>query len=303
LRTRQSTEELDISLIHGCALDMRTDTGEIDSLLESIQANGLLHPIIVRPADGGFEVVAGNRRFAACMRLGHQSIACRILELDDKQAFEISLVENIQRNTLNPIEEAKAFKRYVDEFGYGGVSELSKKIGRSQEHVSKRLQLLKLPKRVQREIIRRRITPSAAYELCCVDSEYTERLADEIIKEKLSLREARRVIKSYDALQHQGDGLAPFSADYMSNSLSSEVKTRRTERGLKQCILSLKVSMGVFDQAIGRLDDSWIVKEMLVQQRQALHEQIDVLLQMRTKMHKKAYESIEPESQGVPRIR
>jgi len=200
LRTRRSIEELDISLIHGSALDIRTDTGTIDQLVESIQSNGLLQPIIVRPVDSGFEVVVGNRRFVACTRLDYKSIPCRILELDDKQAFEISLVENIQRNTLNPIEEAKAFKRYVDEFGYGGVSELSKKIGKSQEHVSKRLQLLRLPKRVQREIIRRRITPSAAYELCCVDSEYTEKLADEILREKLSLREVRRVIKSYDAM-------------------------------------------------------------------------------------------------------
>jgi ParB family chromosome partitioning protein len=294
--------------IHGPPLDMRTDTGTLDQLVESIQTNGLLQPLIVRPMDDGFEVVAGNRRFAACQKLGYPSVQCHILELDDKQAFEVSLVENVQRNTLNPIEEARAFRRYVDECGYGGVSELAKKIGKSQEHVSKRLQLLKLPEGVQREIIRRRITPSAAYELCCADSEYIEQLAEEMLSEKLSLREVRRIIKSYDAMQRQDDDkLASFST--LGDSSSAEAREKRTERGLKQCILSLKESMGMFDQAIERLDDTWsldhtwIIKEMLVQQRQLLHEQIDVLLQMRSKMHKKDYPRFDSKPRSATSVR
>jgi ParB family transcriptional regulator, chromosome partitioning protein len=280
-------QDLNPALIHRSPRDIRAGAGAIDRLAESIRENGLLQPIVVRSSEDGFEVVAGNRRFEACKRLGYKSIPCHIFKLTDKEAFEISLVENIQRNTLNPIEEAEAFRQYVDGFGYGGVSELAKKIGKSQEHVSKRLQLLKLPKRVQQEIIQRRITPSTAYELCCVDTEYAEMLAEEILREDLSLREVRRAMRSYKEAQVSGQGRAPFS-EYGAMS-SFESRERRIERGLKQCIVSLKLSMSEFDQTIDRLDEEWITKEMLIQHRTQLHEQIDTLLQMRSKMRRNGY--------------
>ena len=108
--------------------------------------DGLLEPIVVRPVENGSEVVAGNRRLEACRRLKMHRIPCHIVELDDREAFEVSLVENVQHETMNPVDEARAFKRYVDDYGYGGVSELARKIDKSQEYVSNRLRLLKLPK-------------------------------------------------------------------------------------------------------------------------------------------------------------
>lgn len=99
---------------------LRTDNGPMNGLMLSIEDKGLLEPIIVRPAGDGFEVVAGMRRFEACKKLGWRRIPAHVVELTDREAFEVSLLENIQRETLNPIEEARAFRNYVEEFGYGG---------------------------------------------------------------------------------------------------------------------------------------------------------------------------------------
>jgi ParB family chromosome partitioning protein len=99
----------------------------IDELASSIRQNGLLQPIIVRMQDNSFEIVAGNRRYNACKRLGWRKILCHVVELEDREAFEFALTENIQRRTLDPLEEAKAFKVYVQDFGWGGVSALAAK--------------------------------------------------------------------------------------------------------------------------------------------------------------------------------
>src|SRR6476620_433368 len=88
---------------------------ELDDLVRSISQKGLLQPIIVRTIENTnpYEIVAGFRRFSACKKLGRRKIACQIVELTDKEAFEVSIMENVQRKTLNPMEEAKAFKTYV----------------------------------------------------------------------------------------------------------------------------------------------------------------------------------------------
>jgi ParB family chromosome partitioning protein len=212
------------------------------------------------------------------------------MSLSDREAFEISITENVQRNSLNPIEEAEAFRKYVDDFGYGGVSELAAKIGKSQEFVSRRLQLLLLPKRIQKEIIRRRINASTAYELCGLDSSYSERVAEEILRDGLSLREVRRAVRRYREVQRIESELVPFMACVEGDRrLSLEERERRIERGLKQCIASLKASMSEFDQAVGRLGDEWVVREILMQQRTMLHQQIDSLLQIRSKIRRSAY--------------
>ncbi|MGA9150979.1 MAG: ParB/RepB/Spo0J family partition protein [Candidatus Nitrosopolaris sp.] len=109
--------------------NIRHNVPDTEELAKSIQQKGLLQPILVRTLDGYFEIVAGNRRFCACKALGWKKIACHIIELVDKQAFEVSLVENIQRKTISPLDEANAFKAYVSDFGWGGVSDLASKIG------------------------------------------------------------------------------------------------------------------------------------------------------------------------------
>src|SRR5580658_5419615 len=138
-------EEVAIRSIRPSRHPLRDELTGIEDLARSIEQNGLLQPVVVRPVESTFEIVAGNRRFAACSKLGWSKMLCNVMELDDKEAFQLSLVENIQRRTLNPLEEAAALRRYVSELGYGGVTELGRRIGKSQEYITRRIQLLELP--------------------------------------------------------------------------------------------------------------------------------------------------------------
>jgi ParB family transcriptional regulator, chromosome partitioning protein len=136
--------DIDISKIRQ-SKNIRQIVPDIDELSKSIEQKGLLQPILVRTLDGYFEVVAGNRRYCACKALGWKKIACHIIELDDREAFEVSLIENIQRKTISPLDEATAFKAYVCDFGWGGVSDLASRIGKSLSYITKRIKLLNLP--------------------------------------------------------------------------------------------------------------------------------------------------------------
>jgi ParB family transcriptional regulator, chromosome partitioning protein len=145
-----SLEDLNISDITLPTNQLRRNMNNLEELAESIRKIGLLQPIIVRSNNSeNFEIVAGNRRFSACKKLGLRKIPCHIVELDDKSAFEVSVIENVQRRTLNPIDEGLAFKKYVNEFGWGSVSELSQKLSKSKSYVCKRIKLTQLPKDIK----------------------------------------------------------------------------------------------------------------------------------------------------------
>jgi ParB family chromosome partitioning protein len=169
-------EDIDLSQIKLSTRPLRAEAGDVRLLAESIGRNGLLQPIVVRVIDNYFEIVAGNRRFLACKHLSLRKITCHIIDLSDKGAYELSLIENIQRRSMNPIEEGQAYIRYIEDYGWGGVSELAKVIGKSQEYVSKRIKLLELPEELQNEIIRHRIKTSIGEELAYVrDSIWTRK--------------------------------------------------------------------------------------------------------------------------------
>jgi ParB family chromosome partitioning protein len=138
-------EQVLISKLHHSKFLLRDVKHSMEELQTSIEEKGLLHPIVVRVDDDGYEVVAGNRRFVACKQLGWKRITCHILELDDKNAFETSSIENLQHRTLNAVEEAFSYKKYIEEYEWSGVSELARKIGKSHSYVSNRIRLLELP--------------------------------------------------------------------------------------------------------------------------------------------------------------
>jgi ParB family chromosome partitioning protein len=112
-------DDIPISKIIAHKSHLRPYGQNFDDLVESIRHRGLLQPIVVRDLGDGYfyEIVAGNRRYQACKRLSWRKITCNIVELEDKEAFEISLIENIQREALNPKEEAMAFRIYISECG------------------------------------------------------------------------------------------------------------------------------------------------------------------------------------------
>ena len=169
---------------------------EFRSLVKSITEHGLLQPILVRPVALGFEIVAVYRRFEACRSLRWRHIQSKIRELSDKQTYEIQLTENIQRKSLNALEEAEAFKKYVDDFGWGGLSELAIKIEKSEEYVSHRIQLLKLPSEAKKQLIQNALSVSQSLELLGVPSEEQAEMAQRIYDDHLTVKQIRSIKKS-----------------------------------------------------------------------------------------------------------
>jgi ParB family chromosome partitioning protein len=167
---------------------------EDDLLLSnSIREHGLLQPILIRPLSHGFEIVAGHRRFQACRSLRWRFIPCKIREMSDKQAYEIQLTENMQRKSMDPLEEAEAFRRYVIDFGWGGVTELARKIGKSEEYVSHRLQLLKLPNEIKERVINSKLNVSQAIELTNMPPEKQSEIIQQVISNNLTVKQIRQV--------------------------------------------------------------------------------------------------------------
>lgn len=106
-------------------------------MANSINKNGLLQPVVVRPKDDCFEIVAGCTRFLACKSLHWRKIPCHVIQLNEVQTFEVALIENMERKSITPLDEAKAFKRYCFDNGWGSVSDLSSKIGEFQLYYKK----------------------------------------------------------------------------------------------------------------------------------------------------------------------
>jgi ParB family chromosome partitioning protein len=261
----------------------RSDIGQLDELIVSIMDKGLLEPIVVRPVGDGFEVVAGNRRLEACRKLKFNSIPCHIVELDDKEAYEVSLTENIQRRALNPIEEGRAFEKYTNDYGYGGVSELARRIGRSHSYVSRRIALLSLPDSIKEEIVCRRTSPTVANELLSLDEVNKAELSEFITEAKdMTRTEVRSLARHLNGKRQKGDQGSEELTSYYD---VTELRGHMIDRTLAKCVASLKVHMRRFDDAMNSLDDrddeSWVVRETLMWQRRLMNSQVDDLLRLR----------------------
>jgi ParB family chromosome partitioning protein len=210
-----------------------------ETLTNSIREHGLLQPILVRPLSHGFEIVAGHRRFQTCRSLRWRFIPCKIREMTDKQAFEIQLTENIQRKSMDPIEEAEAFRRYVVDFGWGGVSELAKKIGKSEEYVSHRIQLLKLSPEIKAQIIRSKLNVSQALELTTIPSDRQDEIVGYVMNNNPTVKQIREVksLVKDDVLNQ-----LPYG-----RNLSKKVSVLRTT---KKTSLTLKLTLARIDNLI-----------------------------------------------------
>jgi len=258
---------------------------DVEELAASIQQKGLLQPILVRTiveeeAEGYFEIIAGNRRFHACKRLGWNKIACHIIELDDKQAFEVSLIENLQRKTLGPLDEASAFKAYVSDFGWGGVSELSSKIGKSISYIIKRIKLLNLPIDIQNSIINHTLDTSTAEELFVIkDKTRQSAVASLVANRRLSLKKTREILK--DLKRKDDDYYMDFDSSYKSEYID-HIKV--AERSFDKTITTLKIAMNSIREIITNVEDDWILYEVLMQHKNMIHAQIDLLIKEKRKL-------------------
>ena len=281
-------ESVELRVVRPSRAVLRNEPRAMSGLMLSIQDKGLLEPIIVRPSVDGYEVVAGMRRYEACKKLGWRRVPAHVVELDDREAFEVSLLENIQRETLNPIEEARAFRKYVEEYGYGGETQLARKIGKSQEYVSRRIGLLSLPQRVQDQIMRRRIAPSVAQELTLLNDEDAEEMADEIGAHKLTLKEVRRIIRHR---QSKGEAKGDAPLGFGSADVDAlEKRVRRVSRELNIAIASLGGTVIRLGEVADNLEREWVVRESIFICRDSIREQIENLTRLKRK-YEKAEES------------
>lgn len=172
------------------------DNQNLEELTQSIKEKGLIQPVVVRRHGDFYQLIAGERRFRAAKLLHSNDIPAIVKDVDDEGSLELSLIENIQRQALNPIEEARAFQYLIDKFNVT-QEKISEVIGKSRVSVSNTLRLLKLPKEIQDEIRQGKISFAHGRALLEIeDVNQQRRFAQEIISDDLSVRELENLIKA-----------------------------------------------------------------------------------------------------------
>ena len=191
-KNKSSTNKIDISKIHPNKKQPRKnfEEKEITELSESIKNQGLIQPIIVRETPNGmYEIIAGERRWRACQLAGLHSVSCVVMSVDEKNVYELALIENIQRENLNVVEEAKAYKNLIELNGLKN-EELSKKIGKSSSHISNLIRILDLDDEIHQMIIDGKISMGHARALIGVPNALEK--AKEVFEKKLSVRDVEK---------------------------------------------------------------------------------------------------------------
>ena len=174
------------------------DEDALLELAESIKQHGVIQPLIVKKRDKYYELIAGERRWRAAKMAGLKEIPIVIKDLSDQEIMEVALIENIQREDLNPIEEAQAYQRLIKEYNYK-QDELAERVSKSRVAVTNSMRLLKLDERVQKMIIDDMISAGHARALLAItDSEKQYTIAMKVFDEKLSVRETEKLIKNLD---------------------------------------------------------------------------------------------------------
>lgn len=274
-------EQIEMKMIRPSQFSIRdkfNDHEEVESLIASIKEHGLLQPILVRPYQNNFEIVAGHRRFYSCKSLRWRHIPCKIREMNDKQAFEIQLTENIQRKSMSVLEEAEAFRKYVQDLGWGGVTELARKIGKSEEYVSHRIQLLKLPQDVKEKIMLNKLNVSQALELTALPHDNLTQLTDHIIEHELTVRQIREVKEIFSkelekANSEDGDNI--------------NLKYTKTLKITKKTSLALKITLARLDHIIEEVqitlepEQSSDIISFLMDLRLKIHSMIDDVIRFK----------------------
>src|SRR5687767_7976449 len=174
------------------------DADQLEELTSSIREKGVMQPLLVRPTrdPNRFEIIAGERRWRAAQKAGLHEIPVIVREVDDKEALELAIIENVQRVDLNPLEEAQGYGQLIDQFSYT-QQDLAQVIGKSRSHVANTLRLLRLPEDVRAMLARGELTAGHARTLITADDPAT--LARRIVDGALSVREAEQLSQQRSA--------------------------------------------------------------------------------------------------------
>jgi ParB family chromosome partitioning protein len=189
--------EVDIDLLRPNKFQPRThiDDSRIDELSRSIRSNGVIQPIVVRKAESGYEIVAGERRWRASQRAGLLKVPVVVRDIPDDRLLAAALIENIQREDLNPIEEAVAYRRLGDEFGLT-QEQIAESVGKDRSSVANYVRLLKLPAAVRDHVGSGKLSMGHARALLGVSDEAAQiRIGNQIVEKGLSVRETEVLVK------------------------------------------------------------------------------------------------------------
>lgn len=221
--------ELDLDLIEPNPQQPRTQFTEknLEELTQSIKINGVVQPIIVRRSGGKFQIIAGERRWRAAQRAELKKIPAVVKEVNDEKLLELALIENIQRQELNPIEEAMAYKNLVENIGLTQEM-IAERVGKNRTVITTHLRFLRLPPDIQKLVEEERISAGHARALLMTeDSEDQRRIARKIIEMSLSVRETEKAVKRINKGERQVIESKEVSRKSDANIKAAETKLRR----------------------------------------------------------------------------
>ena len=217
------------------------DEVKLQELADSIKEHGILQPIVVSQNGEQYEIIAGERRFQAAKRVGLATVPVVVRDVTEQEKLELAIIENVQRHNLNPIEEAKAYLRLVDEFSLSqdGVAE---KMGKSRSVVANTLRLLNLPVEIQRAVAEGKISEGHAKALLAIENPEKQRAVfDLIIKEELTVRETEQKVRSVSVKPYVRSA-APLNpqilerTEHLTQILGTKVKISPSGKGGKVII-------------------------------------------------------------------
>ena len=230
------------------------DEDALEELADSIRQYGLIQPIMVQKREGYYEIIAGERRWRACMKAGLKEVPVIIREYDDQKIMELSLIENLQREDLNPMEEARAYKRLMEEFGLT-QEEIAGRVSKSRPVIANALRLLKLDERVQAMVEQGEISMGHARALASVlipEEQYL--IALRIMEEHLTVRDTEKIIKNI--------GKVPKKKEPVQKDESLERIYRELENRLKSS-LGTKVAIHTRGTGGGKVEIDFYTAEDL----------------------------------------
>ena len=256
-----SLREISIDAISPNPYQARTvwDQQELSNLAESIKANGVIQPIIVRPADSGYQLIAGERRFRAAQLASLTTIPALVRAASDEQLLEWALVENIHRTNLNPIERAKAYQNYLNTFSLT-QAEAATRLGEDRSVIANYLRLLDLPDEIKQMLAEGKLTMGHARAMLALPTdELRRKLANRAMAGRLSVREVERLVRKYLTGIDQAKSARPKPAHILdlesklSSLLSTKVSIETRKNGQRGKIIIEFYSLDEFDSITDRI--------------------------------------------------
>jgi ParB family chromosome partitioning protein len=232
-------QELDIDLLAPNPRQPRTDFEEqaLEELAQSIRGNGVIQPIVVRPSGDRYEIVAGERRWRAAQRAGLLKVPVAVRQISDANLLQVALIENIQRENLNPIEEAQAYRRLLDDL-HLSQEEIAAAVGKDRATVANFVRLLRLPADIRSEVASKSLSMGHARALLALPDETAQRrVAKDVLARGLSVRETEALVKRETAPAETAeepvrtDPNTRAAEDQLKLALGTRVRISRRRRG------------------------------------------------------------------------